>query len=149
MDTADYVAIQNLLHRYCDLLDRGDLDGMDELFAHATVRLPAVDEPFHNDANDLADNYRKYVRIYDDGTPRTRHMCTNIILEADGPDGARVQSYIMVFQAADKFPLQPLVAARYQDRFERAIHHQLKNRSNLVKNRSKRPLSSLPMGESL
>lgn len=120
MDTADYIAIQNLLHRYCDLLDRGDLDGVGALFAHATVHVPAEDEPFRNDAKGLAESYNKFVRIYEDGTPRTRHLCSNIILEANGPDRAKAQSYVMVFQAADKFPLQPLIAARYQDTFERA-----------------------------
>lgn len=119
MDTTDYIAIQNLLHRYCDLLDRGDLDGVGAIFAHAAVHLPGVDKPFDKDAAGVAGNYKKYVRIYDDGTPRTRHVSTNLIIDADGPDRAKAQSYVMVFQAADKFPLQPLVAARYQDTFER------------------------------
>ena len=41
MTADDYFAIQNLLYRYCDRLDRGDLDGMAKLFANADVYLPA------------------------------------------------------------------------------------------------------------
>ncbi len=119
MDAADYFAIQNLLHRYCDCMDRGNLDGVGEIFAHAIVHLPAVDTPFDKDPVGLANNYKKYVRIYEDGTPRTRHVSTNLIIDPDGPNRAKAQSYVMVFQATDELPLQPLVAARYQDTFEK------------------------------
>ena len=119
MKTADYIAIQNLLHRYCDCLDRGDMKGVGDLFSNAIVHLPAVDKPFDKDAAGLTKSYKNYVRIYPDGTPRTRHISSNLIIESDGPDRAKAQSYVMVFQAADNFPLQPLIAARYMDTFER------------------------------
>lgn len=119
MNTADYISIQNLLHRYCDCLDRGDMEGVGDLFSHAIVYLPAVDKPFNKDAAGLTNSYKKYVRIYADGTPRTRHISSNLIIEPDGLDHAKAQSYVMVFQATDNFSLQPLIAARYQDTFER------------------------------
>ena len=35
--SAGYFAITNLVHRYADLIDRGDLAGVGQLFAHGTM----------------------------------------------------------------------------------------------------------------
>lgn len=121
LDGADYVAIQNLIHRYCDRLDRGDLAGMARLFAHADFYVPERAEPIRNDPAAIAALYAQYTRLYPDtGTPKTRHVTTNLILEAVGPDAARAQSYVVVFQATETLPLQPVIAGRNHDRFERA-----------------------------
>lgn len=119
MTADDYFAIQNLLFRYCDLLDRGDLDGMAGLFAHADVYVPADPVPIRSPAR-LADLYRQYTRIYPDtGTPKTRHVTTNVIIEPEGEHAARTQSYVIVFQATATMRLQPVIGGRNHDRFER------------------------------
>jgi 3-phenylpropionate/cinnamic acid dioxygenase small subunit len=56
--------------------------------------------------------------LYDDGTPRTRHLMTNIAIEID--ESARTASsraYVTALQAAPTLPLQPIVAGTYHDRF--------------------------------
>lgn len=115
----DIISIQNLLHRYCDYLDRGNLDAMAELFAHADVYLPGVARWYRADPQGLAMSYREWVRLYPDGTPRTRHIASNLILEEDGPGRAKAQSYIMVFQSTGGFSLQPIIGGRNIDRFEK------------------------------
>jgi 3-phenylpropionate/cinnamic acid dioxygenase small subunit len=117
LDTVDIIAIQNLLHRYCDYLDRGNFEAMAALFADADVYLPGVDCWYRSDPQGLATSYREWVRIYPDGTPRTRHVTSNLILEGDGPGRAKAQSYIMVFQSTAEFPLQPIIGGRNIDRF--------------------------------
>jgi hypothetical protein len=64
--------------------------------------------------------FRALVIVYDDGTPKTKHVTTNVILDVDEEAGtAQSQSYVTVFQAVDEFPLQPIVSGRYEDRFLR------------------------------
>jgi 3-phenylpropionate/cinnamic acid dioxygenase small subunit len=119
MTADDYFAIQNLIYRYCDRIDRGDFDGIGELFAHAAIHVPALPEPVRG-AGRIAAMYREFTRIYPEtGTPRTRHVTSNVIIEADGASAARSQSYILVHQAAPGLPLQPVIGGRYQDRFEK------------------------------
>jgi hypothetical protein len=79
-EALDYFLIQNLLNRYSDAVDRGD----------------------------FAAQLRKWTRVYPEtGNPRTRHLCTNPIID------------FVVFQAAESFPLQPIITGSYVDRFEK------------------------------
>ena len=55
-----------------------------------------------------------------DGLPRTKHLTTNLTVEVDEEAGtATARSYITVLQALPGFPLQPIFAGRYRDRFAR------------------------------
>ena len=56
-------------------------------------------------------------RLYDDGTPRTKHVITNVNIQLDG-DSATASSYATVFQQTDVLPLQPIASGRYLDRFD-------------------------------
>lgn len=117
MKFEDYHAIQNLIYRYCDHLDRGDFDAMAQLFAHADVYLGAAEQPICGNADALASMYRDFVKLYADGTPRTRHVTTNLIIETDGVGRARAQSYVTVLQSTDAFGLQPIIGGRNLDKF--------------------------------
>jgi len=120
MEFADYLQIQNLLHRYAHLMDQADFDAVAQLFAHADVFLPGDDGTYSKDPAGLARMWRKWNRVYaDTGTLRTRHITTNIIIEMDGPNHAKSQEYVLVVQATPTFPLQPVIAGTYKDRFER------------------------------
>ena len=68
--------------------------------------------------------YRGSTRIYDDGSPHTKHVTTNSIIEVD-EDGATAasRSYYTVFQQVDDLPLQPIIAGRYHDTFQRIDGH--------------------------
>ena len=62
---------------------------------------------------------KSLVILYEDGTPRTKHVTTNLILEVDENAGtAASRSYFTVLQQVGDAPLQPIVAGRYHDRFE-------------------------------
>lgn len=64
--------------------------------------------------------FRDLVILYDDGTPRTHHVTTNLFIDVDESAGiATARSSVTVFQAVNDLPLQPIAAGRYRDRFER------------------------------
>lgn len=121
----DIYAIQKLLYVYCDHLDRGDFESMAQMFAHARFITPGGQPPADRDPAAIVAMYRAYTRIYPQtGTPGTKHVVTNPIIdvEADGAR-ARCRSYVVVFQGIEDFPLQPLVAGRFLDRFEKVDGH--------------------------
>lgn len=112
------VAITNLLYRYAELMDAGDLEGVAALFRHARVKSgPSGDVV---DADGLLALWRSHVKIHPDGTPRTKHVVTNPIVEVDAAAGtATCRSYYMVLQAVPGLPLQAICAGRYHDAFVR------------------------------
>jgi hypothetical protein len=115
----DVDAITALLHEYAFRLDAGDLEGVGELFAHAELG-SSVRPERRRGAEEARGNYRGVI-IYDDGTPRTMHCITNVTVHVDdGAGSAWARSYFTVLQAVDDFPLQPIIAGKYHDRFERA-----------------------------
>ena len=112
--------IEDLLYLYAERIDLGDFEGVGDLFAHAIVVGPDGDEgPSGSEA--IGAMYAQTTRCYpDDGTPHTKHVTTNAIVEVDEQAGlARCRSYFTVFQALPDFPLQPIAAGRYHDEFER------------------------------
>jgi 3-phenylpropionate/cinnamic acid dioxygenase small subunit len=119
MDFDDYLQVQNLVYRYAALVDAGDFVAVGQLFAHADFSGPGVG-PIRSDPVAVAANYERWVRIYpDSGTPKTRHVTSNLIIEGDGRDRAKAQSNVIVFQGTADFPLQPIIASSYRDRFQR------------------------------
>jgi len=121
MDAADYFAIQNLVYTYAALIDRGEFDAVGALFDHADVYFPGNPEPASRAGqNIMGRQMHEWTRIYPEtGTPRTRHMTTNLIIEPDGPDRARAQSYVVVFQSTPTLTMQPIIGGTYKDRFEK------------------------------
>lgn len=112
----DREAIRALLHEYCFRLDGGDLDGVADLFAHATMRSPGRTTPLTG-RDEVRTNYDGVV-LYDDGTPCTQHHLANTTIVLDG-DTAASTSYFVVFQSRPDFALQAVLAGRYVDQFAR------------------------------
>jgi 3-phenylpropionate/cinnamic acid dioxygenase small subunit len=111
--------ITNLLYTYAELIDHGDLTGAAALFDHARVRMLGVDGDGTVDSRQLLESWRVFIVLYPDGTPRTKHVITNPIVEVDETAGtASCRSYYTVFQQTDGFPLQAVIAGRYHDEFE-------------------------------
>ena len=112
--------LSNLIARYAELIDAGDLDGVSELLAHAAVGAGDSSSLLAGKEAILA-LYVSTTRIHPDGTPGTKHVTTNLILDIDDDAGtASARSYWTVLQAVPGLPLQPILAGRYHDRFERA-----------------------------
>jgi len=107
--------IPNLLYRYADLFDAGDFVGAARLFDHGV--LITGDHALKGEDAIVA-MWRGLVRLYEDGTPRTRHLTTNpIITVADDGLSAECRSQWTVLQATDSLPLQVVATGRYHDRF--------------------------------
>jgi 3-phenylpropionate/cinnamic acid dioxygenase small subunit len=110
--------IENLLYRYAEAIDGGDFDAVGALFAAGRVCGPDG-TPIAEGAEAVAALYTSTTRRYpDDGTPKTRHMITNPLVEVEG-DTATARSRFTVYQATEALPLQPIIAGDYHDRFHR------------------------------
>ncbi|MEV0850192.1 nuclear transport factor 2 family protein [Streptomyces sp. NPDC049954] len=114
----DTAAITNLIAQYAELVDAGDFAGVGELFADAVFLGSGA--PVRGRDAGVEKMLRDSVILYEDGTPRTHHATSNIAVDVDATAGTAVaRSYVTVFQALPDFPLQPVAAGRYHDRFER------------------------------
>jgi 3-phenylpropionate/cinnamic acid dioxygenase small subunit len=111
--------IRNLLGRYCELMDSGDFAALAALFADARL----ADEHgavFATGSDEVLAMWQRQTILYD-GSPRTRHLTTNTVIELDDDsETARARSSYVVFQGTEALPLQPIVTGRYADTFVRA-----------------------------
>ena len=112
----DLETIRGLVHRYAELIDLGQLDELARLFEHATWRTSMRDDVLRG-TEQVRHAYDGVVMY--DGIPSTKHVISNVSVELDG-DTATARSYFTVLQARPDLPLQPIIAGRYHDRFERA-----------------------------
>ncbi len=115
----DREAIEALIYGYAASIDAGDLDTFGSLFAEASLAI-AGSPVEATGADEIRAMVAKGLRWYN-GTPRTRHITTNVVVHVDG-DGNRAtaESSVVVHQALDDFPLQVVLVAHYDDEFVRA-----------------------------
>ena len=116
----DWHAIQGLLMTYAEWIDAGRLEEAAALFTHATYRLERDDGSLSAtyEGREQVHGFFAGTRLHADGTPRTKHLVTNVHIELDG-DRASSRCYGTVLQQTDELPLQPIASGRYLDRFER------------------------------
>ncbi len=108
--------IENLLYAYAERIDAGDLAGVAELFRNG--RIQAVPGMVFEGVDAVRGLYESATRLYEDGTPRTRHVTTNVaVLVADDGHTATSRAYYTVFQQTDALVLQPIIAGHYHDSF--------------------------------
>jgi hypothetical protein len=114
--------IENLLYIYAEKIDSGDLPGVASLFEYGRIK-PAEDataDASVEGSERILEMYRAATRLHEDGTPRTKHLTTNAIIEVDEEAGAgSSRSYFTVLQQTDALPLQPIISGRYHDTFQR------------------------------
>ena len=111
--------VRNLLGRYCERIDAGDFDGVGALFADGHLAT--------EDGTVLAEGAEAIAAFYAKGTrrhgptPKTKHLVVDTILEpSDDGDAMVARSSYLVLQAIEgELPLQPIIAGRYVDTFER------------------------------
>jgi hypothetical protein len=118
----DWHAIHTLIMSCAERVDAGRYADAATLFEHATFR-----REFKVDGRTEFETFRGTAGVnawlarsplFSDGTPRTRHVHTNLIIELDG-DAASSRCYVSVFQQTPALPLQPIAVGRYIDSFER------------------------------
>lgn len=107
--------IRRLLAAYAHNLDHGDVDANAELLAHA--RLKVIDTVVSG-RDEIAHFLRTNLQYHPDGTPRTWHAVSNILIDIDSGTRASSASYFTVHQEAPGLPLQPIVTGRHLDTFE-------------------------------
>lgn len=116
----DWHAINTLLMTYAEHLDAGRFTEVAALFAHASYRIEHADGT-HVSSYHGAEEVQAFcdqTRLYPDGTPRTKHLITNVVIDVDR-DRATARSNVTVLQQTEALPLQPIASGRYVDRLER------------------------------
>lgn len=115
----DHQQIHNLINLYFKLQDEGAFEELAELFAEAEFIFHGRD-PIVYDAPRIAATKRDNVAFHGSPpSPCTRHAGQNVIITPRGEDAADAWSSVIVFQACEGFPLQPIIAASYDDSFVR------------------------------
>jgi ketosteroid isomerase-like protein len=112
-------SIENLIFAYAGFVDEGDLEGVATLLADAVIGVDGMEDGLRG-REKIEKLLRSTIRMHEDGTPKTKHVTTNVQIEVDEEAGtATSRSYFTVLQAVEGLGLQPIVAGRYRDRFER------------------------------
>ena len=114
----DRYAIQALLTTYAECVDAGRFAEAAAMFEDATYRVERADgsEPSSCRGTAEVEEFMAGTLLYPDGTPRTKHVMTNVDIHLDG-ERASSRCYATVFQQTDELPLQPIASGCYLDRF--------------------------------
>jgi 3-phenylpropionate/cinnamic acid dioxygenase small subunit len=114
--------IENLLYTYAERIDAGDLDGVAEMFAHGRIcgMEDGPPETVFTGTTGVRAMYEMATRLYDDGTPKTKHLTSNARIDVDDEAGtATSTANYLVSQATPDLPLQVIVTGHYRDTFHR------------------------------
>jgi 3-phenylpropionate/cinnamic acid dioxygenase small subunit len=112
-------AISTLCYRYAEMMDAADFEGLTQLFADAQLTNEGVPDAVVG-GEAIGALYRRMNRVHDDGTLRTRHLASNVMIDIDeDANTATARSAFVVFQQTAELPLQPIVTGRYRDEFAR------------------------------
>ena len=119
-DIVARLAAESAIHRlhatYIHRLDSGDFDGVVQVLKHSVIHVLGTEA---SSVEGLLNFFHAGVQRHADGTPRTWHSITNVLIDvAPSGDKASSQSYYTVHQQLDDFPLQPICAGKYIDQFE-------------------------------
>jgi 3-phenylpropionate/cinnamic acid dioxygenase small subunit len=114
----DEEQVRALVCAYAERLDAGDLDGVAALFGRGQFRSARRGEPLVGVA--AVRSMYDSVTIYDDGTPRTKHVLGNIEVDVAGDGGSATAACTFVVMQASDRGLRPVLAGRYLDRFGRS-----------------------------
>jgi len=113
---SSYRAIEALIMTYAELMDHADFAGLGALLANSAFGGGAGHVTGSRAIQEL---FEDMVIVYGDGTPRSKHVTSNVVIEIDELAGsATSRSYFTVLQALPGVALQPVAAGRYHDRFE-------------------------------
>jgi ketosteroid isomerase-like protein len=118
MGVSDEQAIQNILYEYGYLIDAGNFAGIGRHFGDAILSSEGSD--LHvTGAEAIQKYYEASTRIYEDtGTPKTKHVFTNFMIEINGDEGvANSKANYFVLQQTDDLPLQAIISGHYEHRY--------------------------------
>ena len=111
----DKQAITETLMRYCRAVDRFDFQVLDTVFWPEARDQHVI---FDGDPREFV----TFVRQFMGSCEQSSHQITNVLIDLEGRDRARVESYVWTFQdppIKDGESTDLIVAGRYLDRFEK------------------------------
>lgn len=122
----DHVEIANLIYTYAERIDLGDFAGVGALFERAAITTDPAQGGETRGSEAATRMYTDWTRVYVDPrsptgrTLHTKHVTTNLQIHLDeGGRSARTRCYFTVLMQTETLPLQPIVAGRYHDEFEK------------------------------
>jgi ketosteroid isomerase-like protein len=122
----DPVEIANLIYSYAERIDLGDFAGVGALFEHALITTDPAQGTETRGSEAATRMYTDWTRRYADPrsptghTLHTKHVTTNLQIHLDSAGrSARTRCYFSVLMQTETLPLQPIVAGRYHDEFEK------------------------------
>jgi 3-phenylpropionate/cinnamic acid dioxygenase small subunit len=118
LDPDDRALIAELLARYAEAVDAGDFAAVGRLLSDAEI-LDGEGNRIATGASEVTALYENVTKVHADGTPRTAHVITNVVIDPVAVDVVEMRSRFTVFQATERLPLQAVVVGRYVDRVER------------------------------
>jgi hypothetical protein len=105
---SSYRAIEKLIYTYAELVDAGDFAAVGWLFTDATFTGAGGSVSGQDGIEKMLS---EHVILYEDVTPRTKHVTTNLVIEIDEEASMAVsRSYFTAMQAVPGLALQTIVS---------------------------------------
>ena len=115
--SSDQQEVEDLLFAYASALDEGRIADCTALFARSEFTIKGVATVHGSDG--LAELFSGII-IYEDGTPRTKHIVTNVNVDiAEDGSLARANSYLTVMQRFEDKSLRAIFSGSYDDQFKK------------------------------
>ena len=113
----DIIAIQQLLHTYCHVVDRGTVDEIADLFHRDAVLLPAYESDTRYEGRDAVKGwYANYDNTLRNGVRFLRHKIESPVIEVSGNEAT--STCYLDADAITKSTDKPMVVfGRYDDKF--------------------------------
>jgi ketosteroid isomerase-like protein len=120
LDIVTRFAIESAIHQlhatYSHRVDNGDFTGVAEVLQHSVLDVVGT---IVSGRENIQKFYEAGLQLHPDGTPRTWHTVTNVMIDIDANGKkASSSSYYTVHQQLDGFPLQPICTGKYLDEFK-------------------------------
>ena len=115
---SDKSKIEKLIFHYAALIDAGDLVQAATLFDNGKLLGPE-EVLLAQGYEQVLSFYQTTIKLYSCGTPKTRHVITNLVIDVDSDNAsANAHSVFTVYQATQGLPLQVIMTGRYFDSFK-------------------------------
>ena len=113
--STDHWEISNLIARYAELLNLGQVDDVGALFEHARITIEGNPDAYVG-SEVIAAMYRESTH-FGEKLPDTLLFTSNLQIEVDGDEATAKAYFVAIHQKEGG--VEPVVAGRYHDEFRR------------------------------